>query len=134
MSLTIRILALSLFAALTPSCSDDSAAWPLREAVGTDEQNALDLRLSRAAKAGTDVGAVEASLKSGADVNAMDDSGRRPLHLAARSGGVVVVTVLPQAGAEPRATDRRGQTAHVVAKNDACRDLLWDALMKKPLK
>ena len=100
MSLTIRILALSLLAALTPSCSDDSAARPLRKDASTQEQNALDRRLLRAAEVGSDVGAVEAALKAGADLESYDELGITPLGLAARGGHRELVTLLLKAGAD----------------------------------
>ncbi|MFM7135004.1 MAG: ankyrin repeat domain-containing protein, partial [Planctomycetota bacterium] len=73
-------------------------------------------------------------LKAGAEVNAKDNKGGTPLHRAAGRGHAKVVAVLLKAGANPRATDGEGRTPHSVAKDDKCRDLLWNAMMETPLK
>ena len=44
-----------------------------------------------------------------------------------------MLEVLLKAGADPRAIDKDGKTPHAVAKPEY-RDILWKAMMDKPLK
>jgi hypothetical protein len=44
-----------------------------------------------------------------------------------------VIEVLLKAGADPRAINGDGKTPHAVAKPEY-RDILWKAMMDKPLK
>lgn len=71
---------------------------------------------------------------AGAEVNAKAFNGWTPLHVAATEGHAGVATVLLKAGANPRATDGEGRTPHAVAKDDECRELLWNAMMETPLE
>ena len=76
----------------------------------------------------------EILLKAGADVNAKDTTDWTPLHLAAeKNPSSAVLEILLKAGADPRAIDNEGKTPHAVAKPEN-RDILWKAMMDKPLK
>ena len=77
---------------------------------------------------------IEVLLEAGADVNAKDEDGLTPLHMAAQSNPTpAVIEALLEAGADPRATDSDGKTPHALAKPEY-RDILWKAIMDKPLK
>ena len=80
------------------------------------------------------VAEVEVLLKAGANVNAKLTDGSTPLYYAAQSNpSPAVLEVLLKAGADPRAIDIAGKTPHAVAKPEY-RDILWKAMMDKPLK
>ena len=77
---------------------------------------------------------VELLLKAGADVNAKNIFDCTPLHMAARfNRSPAVLEALLKAGADPRAIDSEGKTPHAVARPEY-RDILWKAMMDKPLK
>jgi ankyrin repeat protein len=73
-------------------------------------------------------------LKAGAEVNAKVLENCTPLYYAAENGHAEVVKILLMAGADPRAADRAGKTPHAITQSPECRDLLWSAMMEKPLK
>ena len=80
------------------------------------------------------VAEVEVLLKAGADVNGKDWVGWTPLHVAAANNpSPAVLEILLKAGADPRALDNEGKPPHAVAKPEY-RDILWKAMMDKPLK
>ena len=54
----------------------------------------------------------------GADVNAVDNGQRAPLHLAARWGGASVCTALLALGADPAAKSKSGETALDYAREE----------------
>ena len=88
----------------------------------------------RAAASQGNLAEVERLLKAGADLNAKDKSGTTPLHLAAAKNSTpAVLEVLLKAGADPRAIDSDGKTPHAVARPEY-RDILWKAMMDKPLR
>ena len=77
---------------------------------------------------------LEVLLKAGADVNAKGKDGETPLHSAAGFNPTpAVLEVLLKAGADPRAIDSDGKTPHAVARPEY-RDILWKAMMDKPLR
>ena len=77
---------------------------------------------------------LEVLLKAGAYVNAKTANGSTPLHAAAENNSsIAVLEVLLKAGADPRAIDIVGKTPHAVAQPEY-RDILWKAMMDKPLK
>ena len=76
---------------------------------------------------------LEVLLKAGADVHAKAENGWTPLHSAAAfNPSPAVLEVLLKAGADPRAIDKDGKTPHAVATPEY-RDILWKAMMDKPL-
>ena len=77
---------------------------------------------------------LEVLLKAGADVNAKSTDGVTPLHnAAANNPSPAVLEILLKAGADVRAINSEGKTPHAVAKPEY-RDILWKAMMDKPLK
>ena len=59
-----------------------------------------------AAAANGDAAAIEAALRAGGRVDARDDAGRTPLHVAAHAGRRDAMRALVAAGADPNALDR----------------------------
>jgi cytohesin len=80
-----------------------------------------------------DIELVAVLLKAGADIESRTEGGSTPLHFAANWGTVALVKLLLDAGADPRAQNSNGETPHNLAKGES-RDLLWNAMMEKPLK
>lgn len=64
---------------------------------------------------GRELDELRALLASGADIEATDDSGWRPLHFAAQKGSVDVVEMLVEAGATIDSTNNKGDTPLGVA-------------------
>jgi uncharacterized protein len=68
-------------------------------------------------------------IDAGADVNASDFEGNRPLHLAAQGYGeqITVLKLLLDHGSDPRAVNENGFTPAILSKgmdNEACFNLL----------
>ena len=90
--------------------------------------------LHAAAQFNSSPAVLEVLLKAGADVNAKGVDGTTPLHVAAEyNSSPAVLEVLLKAGADPRALNFEGKTSHAVAQPEY-RDILWKAMMDKPLK
>jgi 8-oxo-dGTP pyrophosphatase MutT (NUDIX family) len=80
-------------------------------------RNSLDntpLHAALAGTAGRDL--LDCLLLAGAEVNAADDAGYTPLHLAAAGGDLELVTRLLLRGAETSAETREGQTPAAIAR------------------
>ncbi|MEJ2575824.1 MAG: ankyrin repeat domain-containing protein [Gammaproteobacteria bacterium] len=58
-----------------------------------------------------DIDQIERHIHWGTDINEFDPDGRRPLHVAAATGRVVVVKLLLKHGAEVNALDKENRTA-----------------------
>ena len=149
----VRACALMFATVLSASAGDPPilAATPLHAAAGASRVAEVEILLN----AGADVNAkdtnywtplhaaaafnptpavLEILLKAGADVNAKSTAGSTPLHLAAeKNPSSAVLEILLKAGADLRAIDNEGKTPHAVAKPEN-RDILWKAMMDKPLK
>ncbi len=62
-----------------------------------------------------DVARVQALLADGADLRTIDEEGKTPLMIAAKTGAPEVVELLLKAGADPRPKDKLGYTAEMIA-------------------
>lgn len=60
-------------------------------------------------------------IEEGADVNALDDQGRTPLHVAAEMGQDKVIPSMLEAGADPAKVDLNGRSAFRVAVEGSSR-------------
>ena len=74
---------------------------------------------------------VRCLLRHGADPNVGDDEGKTPLHLAARTGDVLLARILIAGGAKLGAKDNEGRTPKDCARNSQMRDVL-DSFESKP--
>lgn len=63
---------------------------------------------------------VRALLKNDADVNAKDESGSTPLHLASSKGSYETMTILIEYGADVAAKDSNDRTAMHLAFSQVC--------------
>jgi uncharacterized protein len=69
----------------------------------------------RDAIARRDASSVRALLSEGADLSTVDDEGKTPLMLAAKTGAPEIVELLLRSGADPTAEDKLGYTAEMLA-------------------
>ncbi|XP_049770081.1 receptor-interacting serine/threonine-protein kinase 4-like [Schistocerca cancellata] len=100
--------------AASPTPSTDSAAITLLRSISGEEKGR---RLIHAAKEGA-VEELQALLKAGADVEAMDGNMETALHWAAKQGHVEVARHLLEAGAEVEArNDRKSTPLQIAAEN-----------------
>ncbi len=97
-----------------------SARVLLRHGVKDDPQTLLLLLVEGGI---SDRDALGLLVAKGADVNAADEGGVRPLHRAVTSGQVLVVKRLIALGAEVNVTDARGRTPLAMANAGGRRDI-----------
>lgn len=62
-----------------------------------------------------DVVRVQALLDDSADLTTIDDEGKTPLMVAAKTGAPEIVELLLKAGADPKPKDKLGYTAEMIA-------------------
>ena len=68
---------------------------------------------------------LELAVENGADVNAVNSSNQRPIHIAAQAGSIEIIEFLVKDGADFNATDRYGDTIlHYAAKNNKTTKLM----------
>lgn len=68
--------------------------------------------------------AVRLHIRRGDDVNAVDEKGRSPLHLAASKGHVKICSILLEAGADLRKQDKHGNCALSIAMSSGVPSLI----------
>lgn len=94
-----HFLFITLLASLISACSDP-------------DQPGISLYL--AVQRG-DIDQIERHIYWGADINEVDRSGHRPLHVAAAQGRIIVIKLLMKHGAEVNSPDKTGHTPIQVA-------------------
>ena len=70
---------------------------------------------------------VEVLLKAGANMEAKDNEGRTPLHLAVAAGKLETIDALITAGADTTIKNNKGETPFQLTNNDAIKALLLQA-------
>jgi len=90
-------------------------------------RNAMNVAAIHAASAAGSFGIALALIEAGADVNAVQQAGYRPLHAAAMTGQVDLAKLLLDRGADPNAKADDGRTALAMAR-DAKQQAVMDLL------
>ncbi len=117
------------------NAEDDKGETPLDLATNQDIQTLLQntAELLEVAKSGN-IQKVNSLINEGASVNATDQNGQTPLHLAAKNGHEEVVKALLNKGANVNAKDNDEQTPLNLAPNGDIRTLLIDTALLEAVK
>ena len=130
--LALRLLALGA----DPNTRDDRGRTPLFAAAALKEPAVMRALLEAGADplALTDTVLMTGLVQAGADVNARNDMGETPLHLARRRNRLPAIRMLLELGADPEARDNTGRIAdpdcHWDGGGDSFRG--WDFLANSP--